>query len=221
MQVFHKQLLKIIIALFVLLAAAIYFSYQPGSGFYGPVFTHANTKEKVIALTFDDGPNTGATPEVLDILKKENIKATFFLVGDNVRAYPDLANRIVQEGHEVGNHTSHHSRDLPFYGYKTIRGDLLSTNQIIFSATGQSPIFFRPTFGFRTPWILEVSENTGLITATWNDQAHDYNYSNPSIIEQKILAGAKPGGIIVLHDGFETKHNVQLPGMVQALSKII
>lgn len=221
MNILRNRFASVALVVFLVLAAALYFSYQPSSEVYGEVFTHAITTKKVVALTFDDGPNGDATRQVLDVLKKENVTATFFLVGDNVKYYPDVAKQIVADGNEVGNHTSHHIRLLPFEDSKDIQTDLLATDAEIFQATGQTPKFFRPPFGFRTPWILKAAEKIGLIPTTWNDQAHDYKYGNPVTIENKILAGVRPGGIIVLHDGFETRHDVQYPALIQSLPRII
>jgi peptidoglycan/xylan/chitin deacetylase (PgdA/CDA1 family) len=218
---FHERFWIGFSATLLLIVAAGYFSYQPTSGLYGNVFSHAITNDKVIALTFDDGPNGTTTNQVLDILKKENVKATFFLVGDNVTYYPEIAKRISDEGYEIGNHTTHHVRSLPLRRSRLIQKDLRTTNDIIFAATGQTPKFFRPPFGFRTPWALDAAEAMGLIPTTWSDQAHDYEYKDPKIIVTKIMAGVKPGRVIVLHDGDRTIHGVEYPALIQALPTII
>ncbi len=203
-----------------LLIAALYFAYTPDSGVYGHVFTSAKTDQKIIALTFDDGPNGEATLQTLEILRKENILATFFLVGDNVKYYPAVARKIAAGGHEVGNHTTHHAHLLQLKTTKDIQADLSETNQLIFQTTGQIPKFFRPPFGFRSPFALKAARNLGMATVTWNDLTKDYSATSDLTIQKYIELYAKPGGIIVLHDGLGTKH-VDRPMMLKALPGII
>lgn len=217
-----KQKVYILTATIIpLLLLAAYFSYQPSSVFYGNVFASLKTKNKIIALTFDDGPNGDATIQALDILKQENIKATFFVVGDNVQYYPAIAKRIVDDGNEIENHSTHHAHFLQFETEAEVREDLSQTNKIIKDATGQSPRFYRPPFGFRTPWALEAAKKIGLIPVTWNDLTKDYSAKTDDFVIRNIVRYAKPGGIIVLHDGSGAQHGVDRKVMLQALPQII
>jgi peptidoglycan/xylan/chitin deacetylase (PgdA/CDA1 family) len=217
---YGRKILALFIIMVTLLIAAVYFAYKPSSEFYGHVFTSGKTNEKIIALTFDDGPNGQATLQTLEILKKENIKATFFLVGDNVKYYPAIARRVVADGHEVGNHSMHHAHLLQLETSNEIKDDLAETNQAIFGATGQTPKFFRPPFGFRSPFALKAARRLGMVTVTWSDLTNDYNSKSDLTIQKYIELYAKPGGIIVLHDGLGTKH-VDRPVMLKALPSII
>jgi peptidoglycan/xylan/chitin deacetylase (PgdA/CDA1 family) len=192
-----------IIGTFALMVLAGYFSYTPSSKVFGNVFTSIKTKDKVLALTFDDGPNGDTSNQVLDILKQKDVKATFFVIGENVKYYPDIAKRMVADGHEIGNHTTHHKHLLQLENYDSIVRDLQQTNQIVSSTTGVTPRFFRPPFGFRTPWAL------------------DYTAKNDLTVINYIEKYAHPGGVIVLHDGSGAKHGVKHDVMVQALPKII
>ncbi|MDB4939620.1 MAG: polysaccharide deacetylase [Candidatus Doudnabacteria bacterium] len=203
------------------LVIAAYFSYDPASNFYGNVFKSIITKDKVIALTFDDGPNGETTLKVLDILKQEDVKATFFVVGDNVKFYPAIAKKIATDGNEIENHSTHHAHSLQFETEYAIYKDLTETNQIIYAHTGQMPRFYRPPFGFRSPWAFGAARAAKLITVTWNDLTQDYSAKSDSVIVSYIEKFARPGGVIVLHDGSGAKHGVDHPNMLKALPQII
>ncbi|GAC1413633.1 MAG: hypothetical protein NVSMB66_5910 [Candidatus Doudnabacteria bacterium] len=218
---FIEQISILFAVLIPLLLLAAYFSYQPSSVFYGNVFTSSKTNSKVIALTFDDGPNDEATLQTLNILKSENVKATFFVVGDNVSYYPAIAKKIVTDGHEIENHSTHHTHSLQFETKSVIYNDLVQTNKIIMDTTGMQPRFYRPPFGFRTPWALKAAIKAGLIPVTWSDLTQDYSARTDTVVIKHIEEYAYPGGIIVLHDGFGTQHGVQRKVMLSALPKII
>lgn len=206
----------------LLLVFLLYSAYQPSSGVYGKVYTHLKTDKKIVALTFDDGPNGEATLRVLDILREKNVHATFFLVGDNVLYYPRIAKEIVDRGNEVGNHTMHHDRTLPFDESKDIQKDLLDTNDVIFQATGARPNIFRPPFGFRTPWAISASQRAGFRVVLWSDLTADYYTSSTShAIESSIIKRVRPGSVIDLHDGLGTQHGAKRDAMIDALPKII
>ena len=214
-----KVLTLIALILVSLLGGLLYFAYQPTSSVYGKIVTHEHTSQKIIALTFDDGPNGQATQNVLNILKNENIHATFFLVGANVQYYPVLAKEIVTDGNDVENHSMYHQRELPFEPEVDIERQLDEANSIIFKNTGETPKYFRPPFGFRTPWAIDAARHAGFTVITWNDLTEDYESIGARNIAKNILNAARPGGIIVLHDGDETKHNVDRSEMTTALPR--
>ena len=216
-----KVLICFALMLVIFLAGLLYFAYKPSSDVFGNVYYRLPTNEKIVALTFDDGPNGTATTDTLKILQDAQIHATFFVVGVNVEYYPDIAKQIVTDGNEIENHSLYHDRVLPFETQKTIENQLLETNKIIFDATGATPQFFRPPFGFRTPWALDAARKAGFRVVTWNDLTGDYNQISPAAIEKNILLQVHPGAIIVLHDGDEAKHNVNRSQMTTALPVII
>lgn len=206
----------------LIMAMMIYLAYQPNAGVYGKVYTRLNTDKKVVALTFDDGPNGEATLRVLDILQEKGVHATFYYVGDNVSYYPRIAKETVERGNEVGNHTMQHVRTLPFDTKGDIQKDLLETNAIIFEATGIRPKTFRPPFGFRTPWAISAAQAAGFNVVLWSDLTVDYYITTtPDFIVRNILKQVKPGSVIVLHDGSGTQHGVDRDAMVEALPTII
>jgi peptidoglycan-N-acetylglucosamine deacetylase len=196
-----------------LLAAGvfIYGYFAPGSQVFGKVWFKEGTPHKVIALTFDDGPNEPYTSEILAILQSYNATATFFAVGKNVELYPDVARQIVANGNALENHTYSHSSNhaLTGEGYN----DVALAQQAIANVTGVIPHIYRPPHGRKSPWELRTIGKDGLQTVTWSDTANDqhvYGYwgtPNPQEYAKQIVAKANPGGIILMHDGYGLQHN--------------
>lgn len=217
---FWLGLVKIIF--FILLIVFVYAMINPKSELLGKVVYQLNTPEKAVALTFDDGPNGKYTEQVLAILDQENIKATFFLIGKNVEAYPNLARLLIAKGHIIGNHTYDHPWRLPFERRKYIWKEILSAEDAIFKATGQHPKLFRPPHGLRTNWMLKEIRHDGYIVVTWDDMTDDYVYQvAPKKIIKNILNHVRPGSIIVLHDGLNLDHLTSRGNTIQALPIII
>jgi peptidoglycan/xylan/chitin deacetylase (PgdA/CDA1 family) len=197
------------LAFFVAFFCYGYFS--PTSPIFGNVYYQGSPEDKVIALTFDDGPNGIYTTEILDILKEYDIKATFFIIGQNVELYPDIAKRTLAEGHVIGNHSNTHDANHAL----TAQGsrDLENAQEVIYKATGVLPHLYRPPHGKKTPWELDCVRENSLIEITWsvaaNDQpVPDANLENAvqSYVE-KITSKVYPGCIILMHDGYGTKYN--------------
>jgi len=230
-KLFHKNrmaavVVSVILALVMFIIAAGYF--LPTAPFFGKVYASAKTPEKTIAITFDDGPNEPYTSEILDILAKYNVKATFFIIGKNAELYPDVVNKIIAEGDVVANHSFSHNANhaLSDFGVE----DILRGEDAIFSVTGLKPHLYRPPHGKKSPWELDGVNHAGMIEVTWNvaaDDQHDFAYfgkPSPESYANDIVNYAKPGGIILLHDGHGILHDVPLSNeslTVQALPLII
>ena len=129
--------------------------------------------EDVVAITFDDGPNPDFTPQVLALLKKFNVKATFFCIGRNVEANSILCQQIISEGHTIGNHTYSHSNNFGFYSTRRVVSELEKTNKIIKERTGLEPKLYRPAFGVTNPKIKRALKITGLQSIGWNKRSLD------------------------------------------------
>ncbi|MGA2362537.1 MAG: glycosyltransferase [Candidatus Aminicenantales bacterium] len=213
----------LILVLLCLLAGAAYLAFNPSAQTYGKVLTGGpKNGEKVIALTFDDGPNEPYTSEVLDILDHNGIKATFFVIGENAEAYPETIKEIVRDGHIVGNHTYSHSYRLPFEGIIGVKKDIDRTEKVIFGLTGLRTDLFRPPHGLRTPWFVKDLKELHYSVITWTDMTNDYNLKTPpDEIVRRIIAKARPGGIIDLHDGKDVIHGIDRSNTVKALPVII
>jgi len=153
-----------------------------------------------MAITFDDGPNPAVTPGVLELLERNNATATFFLIGQRVRAFPGLAREIVERGHGIGNHTETHP-SLTFLTPGRIVEELDRCHEAIVSATGKSPRWMRPPFGYRSP-LLDgiVRRRGGAGVAMWNVAAKDWRTRSPEPVIQR-LRRARGGDIVLLHDG--------------------
>jgi peptidoglycan/xylan/chitin deacetylase (PgdA/CDA1 family) len=173
-----------------------------------------------IALSFDDGPDPTNTPKVLDILKRYDVKATFFVRGDQVRAYPDLVRREYGEGHMVGNHTYTHPR-LTTLSKPEVERQLRDTNAAITAAGAPKPKLFRPPWGTTDADVESVAASLGLTQTLW-DESESVNEwggdlaTTASVCDQTV-ASAEPGAILLLHDGFTPSTADALPCILRRL----
>ncbi|SFL63328.1 polysaccharide deacetylase family protein [Pelosinus propionicus] len=172
----------------------------PENDVFGRVFSNTKTTQKVVALTFDDGPYPPYTEQVLDVLKEYNVPATFFVVGKNVEKYPELVKRIADEGHQLGNHTYHHI-DLLKANRKVIAEEIDNTNQAILAAAGIKPRLMRPPHGFRDPVVMEMMAERNLKVVEWSVMSRDWTNPGVDVIVERTVKGVKNGSIILLHDG--------------------
>jgi peptidoglycan/xylan/chitin deacetylase (PgdA/CDA1 family) len=153
-----------------------------------------------IALTFDDGPNPEATPRILDALRESGTVATFFLLGRHVERWPELAGRVADEGHVVGNHGWHH-RKLHTQRPASVRTDLEMGTAAIVGATGSRPRVFRAPHGFRSPWVTSIARSLGQRTIGWSLGVWDTAMPGVDAIVDRTVRGTRPGSILLLHDG--------------------
>lgn len=163
-------------------------------------YSRVATSLPFIALTFDDGPHPTNTPRLLDLLKAKNVKATFYVVGTNVRRYPEIMRRIVAEGHEIGNHTVNHP-NLTKLSDDGVRKELRDCHQAILSATGVTPRTLRPPYGAITAtqksWIRK---EFGYPSILWSVDPEDWKKPGSSVVTSRLVSGASPGGILLVHD---------------------
>nr|WP_313770681.1 polysaccharide deacetylase family protein [Bacillus sp. S/N-304-OC-R1] len=169
----------------------------------GNVVWDVNTKEKIVAITFDDGPHPTFTPQILDILAKYDAKATFFVAGNKVKRFPDVLERIAKEGHEIGNHTFNHIYNRNITA-STLTSELEQTDQIIQSITGYKPSLYRPVGGLYNDLIINTAAQNGklVILWSWHQDPQDWKNTTASKISNHITKGVNPGNIILLHDWF-------------------
>lgn len=198
---------RFLLAFSVVLIIFISYGYfSPTSQVFGKVYYTGSKADKVVALTFDDGPNEPYTSQLLDVLDKYQVKATFFIVGKNVETYPETAKRIVAEGHIVGNHSYSHSANhaLTEFGVK----DMKVAQAVIFDVTGVLPDLYRPPHGKHTPWELWSVRKSKLLPTNWSVSTSELKGLPPAIMANRIVSQAKAGSIILLHDGYGTQHNI-------------
>ena len=162
--------------------------------------TAVNVEEPVVAMTFDDGPSAVLTPRLLDILKQRNIKATLFVLGQLVQEHPEIVARAVAEGHEIANHSWDH-KALNKLAEGGLQHELADTSAEITKATGKPVTLMRPPYGATNPRLNRAIEKEyGMKVILWSVDPFDWKRPGPQVVEQRILAGAKPGAIILSHD---------------------
>jgi peptidoglycan/xylan/chitin deacetylase (PgdA/CDA1 family) len=169
-----------------------------------------------VAITFDDGPNPASTPQILAILEAKKAKATFFILGKNGEAYPELLLQISQKGHEIGNHAYSHQR-LTRLSPDGIKAEINRTEFIITNITGQKPLTVRPPDNAYNDDIIRIASELNYTFALWSIDTRDWTNTPASSIISKASA-AQPGDIILLHDGVKPSHTVEaLPGLIDLL----
>jgi len=167
---------------------------------FGPVLTHLEGDEPFVSITFDDGPNPRATPRILDVLRREGVRATFFVLGRHAERWPELVRRAALDGHQLGNHGYFHRklhRRSPGY----VRDDLTRGTEQIVRASGIRPRHFRAPHGFRSPWVTPIAASLGQRTVGWSLGVWDSARPGADVIAARTLEGMHAGSILLLHDG--------------------
>jgi peptidoglycan/xylan/chitin deacetylase (PgdA/CDA1 family) len=160
------------------------------------------TTQKIVALTFDDGPNPNYTSSILEILAHYQVKATFFLLGRNVAAHPESAREVVQAGHAIDNHTFTHPC-LADCSPVDVARELLQCRRTMREVIGVVPDVMRPPFGAQGPGSFLAARSTGHAVVTWSASGDDWQGDPATVVAERILMGVQPGGIVLLHDGWE------------------
>lgn len=170
-----------------------------GLGMQRDIIRQGTEHFKYVALTFDDGPDPVYTSEILDILKEKRVKATFFLVGKNVEDYPQIAQRIAQEGHNIGNHTYSHKSLIPLSNKKTM-WEIKEAEKVIEEATGIRTTLFRPPRGIYSKFSRKFLKDERYTIVLWTISAVDWAELTPNSILKNVIKKVEPGTIILLHD---------------------
>ena len=151
---------------------------------------------KKVAITFDDGPNPEYTERLLDGLKERNVKATFFLIGKEVKEYPEIVKRISDEGHLIGNHTYEHV-NLCEIDCDQVKWQVEQTNDAIYEVTGERPMYIRPPYGC---WNKQMEEETGMLEILWNVDPRDWDCKDSGVLIDRVLKQVQNDSIILFHD---------------------
>ena len=163
-------------------------------------FNSVHVDGPYIAMTFDDGPSAALTPKLLDLLAAHHIKATFFVIGENVAEHPDIVARAAREGHEIANHSWSHPK-LAKMSDEGVRRQLWQTDEAIKSATGTRPTLLRPPYGSITErekrWI---HDEFGYQIVLWDVDPYDWKRPGPAVVRNRILQETRPGSIVLSHD---------------------
>lgn len=184
----------------LLVGAAGYQSVAPTGQWYGSTFIGLTRGSKQIALTYDDGPNDPHTLKLLEVLARQDVRATFFLIGRYVQRRPDLAHEVVHAGHAIGNHTFTHPHLVISAAVET-RNQLEECQRAVEEVTGEVPRLFRPPFGGRRPSTLKIARSLGLEPVMWNVTSCDWKKLPADTIVENCVRQMRGGDVVLLHDG--------------------
>lgn len=196
----------------------------PRSHWLGPNWTElpaAAAARHEIALTIDDGPDPVVTPQVLALLARYGVRATFFVIGARAERYPELCRDIVRAGHVIENHTQHHRHNFALMGVQGISQELRAAQATLTAITGQRPLFFRAPAGFRNPFLDPVLSRLGLQLVSWSVRGFDTRVRHAEQVTAKLLAGLRPGAVLLLHDGNAARTAAGQPVILAVLPALL
>jgi len=199
---------------------AAFHTMWPTSQVYGRTFTGLQSGSRLLALTYDDGPNDPYTWRLMEVLERHEVKATFFLLGRFVQQKPEIARALVAAGHAIGSHTWDHP-NLIFASTAEVRRQLQQTQQAILDATGVDVQLFRPPFGGRRPASLRAARALGLQTVMWNVSCYDWKAKSAGEIVARAERQVCGGNVILLHDGEYHRVGVDRSRSVEATDRIL
>jgi peptidoglycan/xylan/chitin deacetylase (PgdA/CDA1 family) len=185
---------------------------------FAPSIWHGPTDRREIALTFDDGPSE-STPELLDVLARHKVKATFFVCGMHVRRLPDVAREIIAAGHEPANHTENHAR-LWLRSPAFIHNEVAAAQAGIADVCGKMPRLFRAPYGVRWPGLGNAQRAFGLTGVMWTVIGNDWALPGDAIAA-RVLKRAGNGGIVCLHDGRERQTRPDISATINAVRELV
>ena len=203
-----------------LACVAGYHTMSPTSQLYGRTFVGLGPGSRLLALTYDDGPNDPYTWRMMEVLERHGVKATFFLIGQYVQQKPEIARALVAAGHAIGSHTWSHP-NLIFAQATELRRQLVQTQQTILDATGVETKIFRPPFGGRRPATLRTVRAFGLQTVMWNVTCYDWKAKSAEEIVARAVRQIRGGDVILLHDGSHVRMGANRSRSVEASDRIL
>jgi len=192
-------------AVIAALGLAYYLFCSPSSQVFGYFPYRVRTQQRVIAMTFDDGPNEPYTSQLLDVLRKHRVAATFFLVGRCLERAPAVGRRIVAEGHAVGGHSYTHAFRR-YFTQPSFREEIERSQRVLRDVVQVSPTLFRPPWLFRQPWLLATLKRVGLtpVSGEFADELEIFQPSAERMV-RRALSKARPGAILIFHDGVDAR----------------
>ncbi len=212
-------------ALGLLGGGLMYASAWPTSQIFGRTLI-AGDDPNDVALTFDDGPNDAATPQLLEVLARHKVRATFFAMGSYARQRPGIARAVVAAGHLVGNHTMSHPK-LSVESAARVRQELVDCSAALEDITGTEIKYFRPPFGARRPVVLRIARELGLVPVMWNVTGYDWNPIGADGILGKLEAGIarnrgrRRSSNLLLHDGGHMAMGASRMDTVRAVDRLL
>ena len=201
--------------LFIVYSLIVFYGcYYVGSNFFIKIVCSATTKQKEIAISFDDGPATNYTPEILQLLKQDNIKATFFCIGNRIAGNENILKQIKEEGHIIGNHSYSHHFWFDMYSSKKMLNDLKQMDHEMERVTRMRPKLFRPPYGVTNPNLKKAIMKGGYTPVGWSVRSLDTVIKDENKLLAKINGSLKPGAVFLFHDTQKTTLNV-LPEFIK------
>ncbi|MGB4844890.1 MAG: polysaccharide deacetylase family protein [Ferruginibacter sp.] len=190
-----------------------------GSGFFLPIVCKANTDKKEIAISFDDGPALNYTTEILNVLKTENVKATFFCIGNRIAGNENIVKQMHSEGHIIGNHSFSHHFWFDMFSAKRMQKDLKQMDAEMERVVGLKPKLFRPPYGVTNPNLKKAIIKGGYTPVGWSVRSMDTAINDEKKLLTKIRTGIKPGAVFLFHDTCKVTLNV-LPGFIKEVKNL-
>lgn len=194
--------------------------YLPTSQVWGRTFAGLAPGSRLLALTYDDGPNDPWTPRLLEVLERHSVKATFFLVGKFVEQKPEIARSIAAAGHSLGLHTWDHP-NLIFKSRAEVRSQLERTRKVIYNSTGVETRLMRPPFGARRPATLRTIRALGLEPVMWNVTCYDWKPTTAEKVVAHVKRQLHGGDVILMHDGGHVRMGADRSHSVEATDRVI
>jgi peptidoglycan/xylan/chitin deacetylase (PgdA/CDA1 family) len=195
---FINPLAAAAVALFYIVLCVVA-SFFPRINFFLPVISRGNTGQNLVALTFDDGPTEPTTRQVLELLDKYSVKATFFASGVNALKYPDIIKEIIARGHTIGNHSFHHNLFVMLGSYNYLYQEIFRAQEVL-RKMGIQTLAFRPPVGIINPKLAPILDKLGMFCVTFSCRAFDAGNRRVKSISSKIIKKVKADDIILLHD---------------------
>ena len=195
---FINPLLAIAVALFYILLC-VTASFFPQSNFFLPVTSRGNTEQNLVALTFDDGPAQPTTIQIMDLLDKYSVKATFFISGANALSHPEIIREIIARGHTIGNHSFNHNPFVMLRSYNYLYQEIFRAQEVL-RKMGIQTLAFRPPVGIINPKLAPILDKMGMFCVTFSCRAFDAGNRCVKNLSSRILKKVKADDIILLHD---------------------
>lgn len=210
----------LLVPLHVFIGLCVYGSIRIEADFYfRSVHTVSAAADKALCLTFDDGPHPEVTPRILDILNARQIPAVFFVIGKNIQGREAILQRMIAEGHQIGNHSYSHHALFDLQTPAAMAGEIRRTNALIEAVTGRKVTLFRPPYGVTNPMLASAVRQTGMVSVGWSLRSFDTVAKSEQALLQKLLAETRPGNIILLHDRCEITARVLTDYIDEALRR--
>lgn len=192
--------IAMIVALVIFVSLAVWGAMRVDSNYFIDVHTKADTQEKVVALSFDDGPVEQYTPQILDILQQHQVPAAFFCIGHRAETQPHLLKRIHGEGHLIGNHSYEHNFWFDMKSSRNMIKDLQTADEMIIQATGLQPRLFRPPYGVTNPNLAKAITEGEYIPVGWSVRSLDTVIKEEDKLLERVTRNIRPGDIFLFHD---------------------